>query len=102
MKDVRVTNRLTDSPACIVADEHDMSMNIQRILQAAGQNVPTSKPILELNPEHPIVVKTRGEKRDEQFSEWSYLLLEQAVLAEGGQLDDPAVFVSRMNRLLQM
>lgn len=101
VKDVRVTNRLTDSPACIVADEHDMSANIQRILQAAGQNIPTSKPILELNPEHPIVVKTREEKSEGQFSEWSNLLFEQAVLAEGGQLDDPAVFVARMNRLLQ-
>lgn len=101
VKEVRVTNRLVDSPACIVADEHDMSTNIQRILQAAGQEVPTSKPILELNPEHPIVVKTRNEQRDEQFSQWSHLLFEQAVLAEGGQLEDPAVFVSRMNQLLQ-
>jgi molecular chaperone HtpG len=101
VKDVRVTNRLTDSPACIVADEHDMSSNIQRMLEAAGQKVPKTQPILELNPEHPIVVKTRDEKNDDQFSEWSYLLFEQAVLAEGGQLDDPAVFVSRMNKLLQ-
>ncbi len=101
VKDVRITHRLTSSPACIVADEDEMGMNIQRMLQASGHDVPNAKPILELNPEHPIVAKTKEQGDDTEFSEWSHLLLEQAILAEGGQLDDPAQFVSRMNKLLQ-
>ncbi len=98
-KDVRMTHRLTSSPACIVADEQDMGMNIQRILKAAGQDVPTNKPILELNPEHPLVLKLQNETVESRFSELSHVLFDQAVLAEGGTLDDPATFVQRMNQL---
>lgn len=101
VKEVRVTHRLTSSPACIVADEEEMGMNIQRMLQAAGHELPDVKPILELNPEHAIVLKTKDQTDQASFAEWSNLLLEQAILAEGGQLDDPAQFVARMNKLLQ-
>lgn len=100
VKEVRVTHRLTNSPACIVADENGMSGNIQRILMAAGQEVQKTQPILELNPEHSIIKKVRDEKGDDCFKEWSQLLLDQSVLAEGGQLDDPGAFVVRMNELL--
>ena len=98
VKDVRVTLRLTDSPACVVADEHAMSQHLQRLLKAAGQNAPAMKPILELNPHHPLVQRLKAE--DKQLAEWSALLLDQAVLAEGGQLDNPADFVKRMNSML--
>jgi molecular chaperone HtpG len=98
VKDVRVTVRLTDSPACIVADEHAMSQHLQRLLKAAGQNAPASKPILELNPRHPLVQRLKPD--DKRLPEWSALLLDQAVLAEGGQLDNPAEFVKRMNTML--
>lgn len=100
VKEVRVTHRLTQSPACIVADENDMSGNIQRMLQAAGQDIPVTKPILELNPEHPLVLRHKEEQNAEQFQQWSNLLLEQAILAEGGQLEDPAEFVARLNKML--
>ena len=98
VKDVRVTLRLTDSPACIVADEDAISSHLQRLLKAAGQNAPSSKPILELNPQHPLVQRLTPEAP--QLLEWSALLLDQAVLAEGGQLDNPADFVRRMNTML--
>jgi molecular chaperone HtpG len=98
VKDVRVTLRLTDSPACVVADEHAMSQHLQRLLKAAGQNAPAMKPILELNPHHPLVQRLKP--GDKQLPEWSALLLDQAVLAEGGQLDNPADFVKRMNSML--
>lgn len=98
VKDVRITLRLTDSPACVVADEHAMSQHLQRMLKAAGQNAPTTKPILELNPNHPLI---QGLKPgDERLAEWSALLLDQAVLAEGGQLENPAEFVKRLNSML--
>jgi len=98
VKDVRVTLRLTDSPACVVADEHAMSQHLQRLLKAAGQSTPTMKPILELNPHHPLVQRLKP--GDAQLPEWSALLLDQAVLADGGQLDNPAEFVKRMNSML--
>jgi molecular chaperone HtpG len=98
VKEVRVTLRLTDSPACLVADEHEMSANLARILRAAGQKVPDTKPILEINPEHPIVLRLRNE--DTRFADWAALLYEQALLAEGAALEDPAGFVKRMNSLL--
>ena len=98
VKDVRSTLRLTDSPACLVADEHDMGANLARILKAAGQKVPASKPILEVNPAHPIVLRLKHE--DKRFGDWAALLYEQALLAEGGTLEDPAGFVKRMNELL--
>ena len=98
VKDVKVTLRLTDSPACLVADEHDVGMNLARILKAAGQNAPDSKPILEINPKHPAVLRLKHE--DGNFDDWAVVLFEQALLAEGGTLDDPATFVKRINQLM--
>lgn len=100
VSEVRITHRLTNSPACLVTGEHDMNANLERILKAAGQNVPTSKPILELNPEHPLVIKLQAEEQGERFDEWSNILFDQALLSEGGQLEDPAGFVGRLNKLL--
>ncbi|MCX7090151.1 MAG: molecular chaperone HtpG [Legionellales bacterium] len=100
IKDVQLTNRLTDSPACIVADENDMGLEMQRILQAAGQQVPSSKPILEINPDHALVKRIHGIEDDVKFERWINVLFEQAVIAEGGQLDNPADFVKRVNELL--
>ena len=98
IKEVRVTHRLTDSPSCIVADEHDMGGNLARILKAAGQKAPEMKPILEINPKHPAVQRLKYEET--RFDDWANLLLEQATLAEGGTLDDPAGFVKRINELM--
>ncbi|BET26455.1 molecular chaperone HtpG [Limnobacter thiooxidans] len=98
IKEARVTLRLTDSPACIVADEMGMSEHLKRMLKQAGQNAPESKPILELNPEHPFIQRLKIETS--HFDEWVNVLFDQAVLAEGGQLDDPAGFVRRLNMLL--
>ncbi|MCE3045020.1 molecular chaperone HtpG [Legionella sp. 16cNR16C] len=100
VKEVVLTHRLTDSPACIVADEQDMGLEMQRILQAAGQQVPESKPVFEINPQHALIKRLHGIEDDSQFGEWVTVLFEQAVLAEGGQLDNPADFVSRINKLL--
>jgi len=100
VKDVRVTHRLTDSPACLVAGEHDLSGNLARMLKAAGQKAPESKPILELNPEHNLVKRMEAEKEEAKFKDLAHLLFDQALLAEGGQLDDPASFVKRMNKLI--
>ncbi len=97
---VRVTHRLTDSPACLVSDEHGMSMNLERLLKASGQKVPTTKPILEINPRHPIVSRLKDESDAGRFANWSHILFDQATLAEGGQLDDPATFVKRLNELM--
>ena len=97
---VRVTHRLTDSPACLVSDEHGMSTNLERLLKAAGQKVPTTKPVLEINPDHPIVERLKDETDDSRFADWSHILFDQATLAEGGQLDDPATFVKRLNELM--
>ena len=99
-EDVRVTNRLTDSPACIVLNEHDMAMHMQRILKEAGHALPGSKPILEINPDHPIVKKLDAEKSEKKFADWSDILFDQALLAEGGQLEDPASFVAKLNKML--
>lgn len=98
VKDVRVTFRLTDSPACLIADENELSGNLLRMLKAAGQNAPDMKPILEINPEHPLLSKLKSD--DQHFDDWTNLLFDQALLAEGGQLNDPASFVKRMNQLL--
>jgi len=97
-KDVRVTFRLTDSPACLVAEENELSANLVRMLKAAGQNAPDSKPILEINPDHPLVQRLKYE--DGKFDDWSNILFDQALLAEGGTLDDPAGFVKRLNEML--
>ncbi|MCB1938147.1 MAG: molecular chaperone HtpG [Rhodocyclaceae bacterium] len=98
VKDVRATHRLTDSPACLVADAQDMGMNLARILKAAGQEAPPSQPILEVNPSHPAV--KRLEKEEARFDDWAAVLFDQALLAEGGTLDDPASFVKRINALM--
>ncbi|WP_136418442.1 MULTISPECIES: molecular chaperone HtpG [Oxalobacteraceae] len=97
-KDVRVTFRLTDSPACLVADEHELSGNLLRMLKAAGQNAPENKPILEINPDHPLVQRLKYEEA--KFDDWSHILFDQAMLAEGGNLNDPAGFVKRLNQML--
>ncbi|MDR2678454.1 MAG: molecular chaperone HtpG, partial [Zoogloeaceae bacterium] len=98
VKDVRVTLRLTDSPSCLVAEDFDMSANLARMLKAAGQNAPEVKPILEINPHHPAVIRLKTEET--RFDDWAALLFEQAELAEGGQLEDPAGFVKRINELM--
>lgn len=98
VKEVRVTHRLTDSPACLVADEHDIGGNMARILKAAGQQAPSSTPIMEINTTHPMVQHL--EKEQSHFDDWSGVLFDQALLAEGGQLDDPAGFVKKVNQLM--
>ncbi len=98
VKEVRVTHRLTDSPACLVADEHDISGNLARLLKASGQKMPNAQPILEINPKHPVVLRLQNE--DARFDDWAAVLFDQALLAEGGQLDDPAGFVKRVNQLM--
>jgi molecular chaperone HtpG len=97
---VRLTQRLTDSPACLVSDEHGISTNLERLLKASGQKIPSMKPVLEINPHHPIVERLKDETDDARFSDWSHTLFDQATLAEGGQLDDPATFVKRLNSLM--
>lgn len=98
VKDVRVTFRLTDSPACLVSDENELSGNLLRMLKAAGQQAPDTKPILEINPEHPLLLKLKSD--DQHFDAWTQVLFDQALLAEGGQLNDPAAYVKRINQLL--
>ena len=98
VKEVRVTLRLTSSPACLVSDQYDMGGNLARILKAAGQKVPESKPIMEINPGHPLVQRLKSEEA--HFSDWSQVLFDQALLAEGGHLEDPAGFVKRLNELM--
>jgi molecular chaperone HtpG len=98
VKEVRVTSRLSESPACLVADEHDVGGNLARILKSIGQKAPLSRPILEINPAHPMVQRLGREEA--HFADWGSLLFEQALLAEGGQLEDPAGFVRRMNALM--
>jgi molecular chaperone HtpG len=102
VKEVRVTHRLTDSPACIVTGENDMSANLERLLKAAGQNAPSTKPVLEINPQHSLVTRLKSESDDARFADWANLLFDQALLAEGGQLEDPASFVKRLNSLLSL
>jgi molecular chaperone HtpG len=100
VKEVRVTLRLTESPACLVADEHDLSANLQRMLKAAGQKAPGTKPILELNPHHPLVERLNRETEEGRFGDLAQVLFDQALLAEGGNLEDPAGFVKRLNQLM--
>ena len=98
VKEVRITHRLTESPACLVSDEFDIGGNLARILKSAGQEAPLAKPILEINPQHPVVQRLRGEEA--HFDDWAGVLFDQALLAEGGALEDPASFVRRMNQLM--
>jgi molecular chaperone HtpG len=100
VKEVRATSRLTTSPACLVSDEHDLGRHMEQILQATGQSIPGSKPILEINPDHPIVKKIDAEADEDLFADWSHILFDQALLSEGGQLDDPASFVNKLNALI--
>ncbi len=100
VKEVRISLRLTSSPACIVNEQNALSSQMQRILQATGQSVPASKPILELNTQHKLIQDLKDEQDDSQLAEWSHLFLEQSILAEGGQLEDPAGFVKRLTNLL--
>lgn len=100
VKDVKVTHRLTDSPSCLVVGEHDISGNLERILKAAGQNTPDVKPTLEINPEHTLIKKLEKLSGSEEFDEYASVIFDQAILSEGGQLDDPVSFVKKINRLL--
>lgn len=100
VKDVRVTSRLTASPACLVADEHEMGAHLERILKAAGQEVQRSRPVLEINPDHFMVRHVAEEADADRRKEWSGIIFDQALLSEGGQLDDPAGFVRRLNELV--
>ena len=100
VKDVKVTHRLTDSPACLVVGEHDISGNLERILKAAGQNTPNNKPILEINPEHKLIEKLKKFEGTADFDEYTSVIFDQAMLSEGAQLDDPVDFVKKINRFL--
>jgi molecular chaperone HtpG len=100
VKEVRISKRLTESPACLVVDDYDMSANLQRVLKQMGQAAPETKPILEINPTHPLVEKMDQEADEDVFVELAKILLDQATLSEGGQLEDPAAFVHRLNKLI--
>ena len=100
VKAVRVSQRLTDSPACLVVEEQDMGMNLERMLKAAGQPVAMSKPILEVNPQHALLTLLEHETDTARFDDFSQILFDQALLAEGGQLNDPAGFVKKLNGLM--
>jgi len=99
-REVRLTHRLVDSPACLVTEQDGISANLERVLRAAGQAVPNVPLVLEINPEHPIVMRLKDETDDARFKDWSHILFDQAMLAEGGHLDDPAGFVKRLNELM--
>ncbi|MBV9259046.1 MAG: molecular chaperone HtpG [Ktedonobacteraceae bacterium] len=101
VKEVRITTRLTSSPACLVVDEYDIDPNLQRLLKASGQTLPSTKPILEINPYHPIILKLQHEENEEKFSNWAYVLFDQSVLSLGEQLENPIRFVNRLNKLLE-
>jgi molecular chaperone HtpG len=106
VSEVRVTNRLTDSPACLVTGDNDMSLNMERIMKEAGQSMNMmgmggSKPIFEINPTHALVTNIKDEQDDDRFADITNILFDQAILSEGGQLDDPAAFVHKLNGLLQ-
>jgi len=100
IKDVRVSTRLTESPACLVVDHYDMSQNLARVLKQMGQDAPAPQPIIELNLEHPLIQRMDNEADEDKFAELSKLVFDQAMLAEGGQLEDPAAFVHRLNKLM--
>jgi len=100
VKEVRVTHRLTDSPACLAVDDNDMGMQMKKIMEASGQNVPETKPIFEINPAHPLLVKLDKEEDEDRFGDIVLILFGQAGLADGVQLEDPADFSKRLNKLL--
>lgn len=101
VKDVRISHRLTDSPACLVSDIYGMSLNMERIMKEAGQKMTGSKPIFELNPNHALITRLKEEQDDQRFADLTQILFDQAILSEGGQLDDPSAFVHKLNELLQ-
>ena len=100
VEDVRVSHRLTSSPACIVLNEHDMALYMQHLMRQAGHEMPPTKPVLEINPSHPLVQRMENEEVEDRFEDWAKILFEQAILAEGGQLEDPASFVNRLNQMI--
>ncbi|MBJ6609422.1 MAG: molecular chaperone HtpG [Candidatus Thiothrix moscowensis] len=100
VEDVKVSHRLTSSPSCIVLGDHDMALYMQQLLKQAGHEMPSTKPTLEINPTHPLLKRMEAETDDDRFAEWASVLLDQAILAEGGQLEDPAGFVHRLNSLM--
>lgn len=100
ISEVRVSHRLTDSPSCLVLGEHEMAAHMQRMFKQAGHDIPDNKPVLEINLQHPLVSQLEQEKDEQRFSDWSRILFEQAMLSEGGQLEDPAAYVKRMNGIL--
>lgn len=100
VKEVRATARLVESPACLVAGEHDMSAHLERMLKAAGQKIEGSKPTLEINPEHVLVKRLAEESDEARAGDLAAVLYDQALLAEGGKLEDPASFVKRINKLM--
>jgi len=100
VKDVRTTTRLTSSPVCLVVDEYGIDPGLERLLKAAGQTVPASKPIMEINPHHPIILKMKNESNEQRFSDWSWILFDQSMLSLGEQLENPVKFVNRLNDLL--
>lgn len=100
VEDVRVSHRLTSSPSCIVLNEQDMALYMQNLMKQAGHEMPSNKPVLEINPTHPLIERMEAETDDEQFTDWADILFDQALLAEGAQLEDPAGFVSKLNKLM--
>ena len=100
VQDVRVTDRLTESPACLALGEFDMGTQMRRIMEASGQQVPDSKPVFEINVDHPLIQRLDGEGDEQRFSDLAGVLLDQARLAEGQQLEDPGTYAKRLNRLL--
>ena len=100
VKDVRVTTRLTNSPACLVVDENDLDPNLQRMLKAMGQAAPAVKRILEINPTHPLILKLKQQTDEQRFTDWAYVLYDQSILSLGEQLENPTQFVNRLNDLL--
>jgi molecular chaperone HtpG len=100
VKEIRVSHRLTQSPACLVSGDADMGGNLERILRASGQEIQGAKPVFEINPKHPLIDRLQVEQGDQRFSDLALVLFDQALLSEGGQLDDPASFVHRLNDLI--
>ena len=100
VEDVRVSHRLTSSPACIVLSEQDMALYMQNLMKQAGHDMPETKPVLEINPIHTLVQRMEGEQAEDRFEDWAKILFDQAILAEGGQLEDPASFVSKLNKMI--
>jgi molecular chaperone HtpG len=97
---VNASGRLVDSPACVVAGEQDLAPQLKRMLEASGQKVPESKPVLEVNVTHPLLARLSGEENEQRFAELSHIVLDHALLAEGAALENPAAYVHRMNKLL--